>query len=100
MQIRIPDYPYFDGTASAWPGVKENFEALLEAQGLDEFFNIKYEDAHGLKIDAEEVYEESNQLCYLILNNVCKKGLEKSKIILDLITMKNEVKEEDTSSET
>ena len=52
----------------------------MEAQGLDEFFNIKYEDAHGLKIDVEEVYEDSNQLCYLILNNVCAKGLGKSKI--------------------
>ena len=32
LYVRIP---YFDGTAYAWPGVKETFELLLEAQGLD-----------------------------------------------------------------
>ena len=53
MQIRISDYPYFDGTESAWPGVKEKYEALLEAQSLDELVNIKDEGTHVLKIDAE-----------------------------------------------
>ena len=34
------DYLYFDGTASAWTGVKEKIEALLESQGLDELVDI------------------------------------------------------------
>ena len=50
MKICMSDYPYFDETASAWPGVKM-FQAFLKAQGLNELVNIKNEDAHGLKID-------------------------------------------------
>ena len=50
MHIFMSDYPYFDGTAYAWPGVKEKFQALLEAQVLDELVNIKYEDAPGFNI--------------------------------------------------
>ena len=53
---------------------------MLESQGLDELVNIKDDDAHGLKIDVKEGYEESNQLFYSVLKNVCAKGLAKSKI--------------------
>ena len=53
---------------------------LLEYQGLYELFNIKDEGAHGLKIDVKEGCEESNQLFYWILNNICEKGLSKSNI--------------------
>ena len=60
MQFRMSDYPYFYGTASVWPGVKENFKVFLEDQGQDELVNIKDEDAHGLKIDVKEGYEDSN----------------------------------------
>ena len=49
----MSDYPYFDGTASGWPGVKEKHEALLKSQGLDELVNIKDEDVHGPKIDVK-----------------------------------------------
>ena len=80
MWICMSEYPDFDGTASAWNGVKENSGALLEAQRLDKLVDIKDEDAHGLKIDVKQGYEESNQLFYSILNNVCTKGLEKFNI--------------------
>ena len=51
MPVRMSNYPYFDWTASAWRGVKETFEVLLESQGLDELVNIRDEGTHGLKID-------------------------------------------------
>ena len=80
MQICMLDYLYFDGTASAWTGVKEKIEALLESQGLDELVDITDQETHGLKIDVKEGYEESNQLFHLILKNVCEKGIEDSNI--------------------
>ena len=61
MHIRISDYPDLDGDAYAWPGVKEKFEVLLEAQGLNELVNIEDVDSHGLKIYVKEGYEEINQ---------------------------------------
>ena len=67
MQIRMLDYPGCDGTVSAWPGVKETFEVLLESQGLDELVNIKDEDSHGLRKYFKEGYEEINQFFYLVL---------------------------------
>ena len=52
---------------------------MLEAQGIDEFVNIKDEYTHELKIDVKEGYEDSNQLFYSILKNLFAKGLAKSK---------------------
>ena len=43
----------------AW--YKRKNEALLEAQGMNEFVNIKDEYAHGSNIDVKEGYEECNQ---------------------------------------
>ena len=80
MNICMLDYPYFDGTVSAWPDVKEKYQELLESHGLDKLVNIKDEDPHGLRIDVKERYDESNQLFYSIPNNVCANRLAKYKI--------------------
>ena len=80
MLIRMSDYPEFDGTGSSWPGVKEKFEALLEAQGLDELLRIDEVQEHKLKLSLDKDYEQDNHLFYSILKNSCAKGLAKSKI--------------------
>ena len=57
----MSDYPDLDETASEWPGVKETFQVFLEAQGLDELFNIEDGNSHIFKIYVKEGYEEINQ---------------------------------------
>ena len=59
---------------------QKQIQAVLEDQRLDQLVNITDEDAHGLKIDVKEGHEETNQLFYSILNNVCAKGLAKYNI--------------------
>lgn len=79
-QVKISDYPEWDGKGIKWYSFRKEFDATARMAKLGELLKVTDLEAHKLRRQDDEAYNEKVETLYAILEKKTAKGVALSKV--------------------